>query len=83
MTVGNMRRIAIIDHIEKRLYVEDITDKSLEMYDGDVDRYIQDYYDVRRYSWDYINDAEYIPAPPPYDYPIEIDFDELKEGVFQ
>ena len=57
-----MRRIAIIDHNEHVLMVEDIPEDILEKeYGGDEQRYIDDNYDLENYSWDYITDALYLP----------------------
>ena len=57
-----MRRIAIIDHNEHVLMVEDIPEDILEKeYGGDEQRYIDDNYDLENYSWDYITDAVYLP----------------------
>lgn len=73
-------RIAIIDHNTHTLYVEDIDDEILEgQYGGDEQMYIDDNYSLGEYSWDYIVDAQYIPAPPPYDDPITIDFEAIKD----
>ena len=73
-----MRRIAIIDHSEHTLFVEDIDEDVLENeYNGDEQAYIDDNYTFEgEYSWDYIVDAEYLPI---YEdkTPIEIDFDEI------
>jgi hypothetical protein len=73
-----MRRIAIIDHATHQLYVEDIPETILEeCYDGQEEAYIKDNYTFEGdYSWDWITDAEYIPALPDAD-PIEIDFNKL------
>lgn len=70
-----MTRIAIIDHNEHRLYVEDITDEMLEMYNGDEQAYINDNYNMENYSWDYIEDANYISGKSDFYDPIEIDFE--------
>ena len=46
-----MTRIAIIDHDEHRLYVEDIPEDILEnQYGGDEQKYIDDNYDIENYS---------------------------------
>ena len=53
-----MTRIAIIDHDEHWLYVEDIPEDILEKkYGGDEQKYIDDNYDIENYSWDYITDC--------------------------
>ena len=58
-----MTRIAIIDHDEHRLYVEDIPDDILKkQYGGDEQKYIDDNYDMENYSWDYITDGLFLPA---------------------
>ena len=67
-----MRRIAIIDHNEHDLIIEDINEEMLEkLYSGDEQKYIDDNYDLENYSWDYIIDALYIPEKDCT--PIEID----------
>lgn len=72
-----MRRIAIIDHSEHTLFVEDIDEDVLENdYNGDEQAYINDTYTFEgEYSWDYIVDAEYFTTDDKT--PIEIDFDEI------
>lgn len=58
-----MTRIAIIDHDEHRLYVEDIPEDILEkQYGGDEQKYIDDNYDIENYSWDYITEGLFLPA---------------------
>lgn len=58
-----MTRIAIIDHDEHRLYVEDIPEDILEkQYGGDEQKYIDDNYDMENYSWDYITEGLFLPA---------------------
>lgn len=52
-----MRRIAIIDHNEHDLIIEDINEEVLEKeYGGDEQKYIDDNYDIENYSWDWITD---------------------------
>lgn len=68
-------RIAIIDHDNHSLMVEDITEEDLEKYDGDEQKYIDDNYSLGNYSWDYIVDAEYFREDDKT--PIEIDFAEI------
>ena len=69
-----MERIAIIDHSNHRLYVEDIDDETLANYGGSEEAYINANYSLEMYSWDYITDAEYFPAGLDKD-PIDIDFE--------
>lgn len=72
-----MERIAIIDHDNHTLFVEDIDEDILqERYNGSEENYIEDNYYIGSYSWDYVTDAEYIPASP-YKDQIEINFEEL------
>ena len=55
-----MRRLAIIDHGNHALYVEDINEEILEgQYGGDEQLYIDDNYSLKDYSWDWITDAQY------------------------
>ena len=71
-----MTRIAIIDHDEHRLYVEDIPEDILEnQYGGDEQKYIDDNYDIENYSWDYITEGLFLPAGES-DF-CDIDFDTL------
>ena len=64
-----MERIAIIDHDEHKLYIEDIPESILnEQYDGEEEKYIEDVYDLEHYSWDYITDALYIPVSSSGDF---------------
>jgi len=55
-----MKRIAIIDHTEHELIVEDINEQELEEnYDGDIQKYIDNNYDMEKYSWDWITYTQY------------------------
>lgn len=72
-----MRRIAIIDHSDHILFIEDIDEKILEgQYGGDEQRYIDENYTFEgKYSWDWITDAQYF-----HDFdktPIEINFEDI------
>ena len=62
-----MERLAIIDHKEHRLYIEDVTDEELAKYNGDEQEYIEDNYNFLcgEYSWDYIVDSVYIDCNDP------------------
>lgn len=55
-----MERLAIIDHDDHRLFIEDVSDEVLAKYDGEEEEYIKDNYDMENYSWDYIILAEAI-----------------------
>ena len=69
-------RIAVIDHESHTLYVEDINDEILEgQYGGDEQLYIDDNYNLKDYSWDYIVDTQYIPEDDKT--PVEINFEDL------
>ena len=71
-----MTRIAIIDHDEHWLYVEDIPEDILDKKDGgDKQKYIDDNYDIENYSWDYITESLFLPAGE-YDF-CDIDFDTI------
>ena len=71
-----MRRIAIIDHKNHSLMVEDINDEILEsQYGGDEQLYIDKNYNLEDYSWDYIIDAQYFPESEKT--PIEINFEDI------
>jgi hypothetical protein len=69
-----MRRIAIIDHNEHELLVEDVNEQELqEKYGGDEQAYIDDNYTFEGdYSWDWITDTQYFPEGDPD--PLEIEF---------
>ena len=67
------RRIAIIDHNEHELLIEDINEQELEeRYGGDEQKYIDDNYTLENYSWDWITDTQYFPEGDPD--PIEVEF---------
>ena len=72
-----MRRIAIIDHSDHSLIVEDINEKELSTkYGGDEQRYIDDNYTLTGdYSWDWIVSADYFPEGE--SDPVEIGFENL------
>ena len=71
-----MRRIAIIDHTNHTLFIEDINEEILEgQYGGDEQMYIDDNYSLKDYSWDWIIDAQYIPEFEKD--PIEINFEDI------
>ena len=73
-----MRRIAIIDHNEHELLIEDINEQELEeKYGGDEQAYIDDNYDLENYSWDWITTVSYFPEGERF--PIEVD---LKSHLF-
>jgi hypothetical protein len=71
-----MRRIAIINHTNHTLFVEDINEEILEgQYGGDEQMYIDDNYSLKDYSWDWIADSRYISE---FDKdPIEINFEDI------
>lgn len=70
------RRIAIIDHNEHELLIEDINEQELEeKYGGDEQKYIDDNYDLENYSWDWITDTQYFPEGETD--PIEVDVKDL------
>ena len=71
-----MERLAILDHSNHRLYVEDVSEETLEKYNGEEEAYIKDNYTFEGdYSWDYITDTEYIPMDDPT--PMEVEFTDL------
>lgn len=55
-----MTKIAIINHDEHRLYIEDVSDEDLAKYNGEEEDYIKDNYNLENYSWDYITGAIYM-----------------------
>ena len=58
-----MKRIAIIDHEEHSLFLEDVDEEILqEKYNGEEEAYIKDNYDLSdNWSWDYITSIWYLP----------------------
>lgn len=72
-----MERIAIIDHDDHRLFIEDIDEGILKRdYNGEEEAYIRDNYSLgENWSWDYITRAEYYPNDC-LD-PVEINFHDL------
>lgn len=79
-----MRRIAIIDHTNHTLFVEDVNEEILEgQYGGDEQTYIDDNYTFEGdYSWDWITDAEYISEFEKD--PVEINFeDEASQEILE
>lgn len=71
-------RLAILDHSTHALFVEDVNDDILEwQYGGEEESYIEDNYDLKEYSWDYIIDTEYYPEVDKT--PIEVEFTDLLE----
>jgi hypothetical protein len=72
-----MRRIAIIDHNEHELLIEDINEQELEeKYGGDEQAYINDNYTFEGdYSWDWITDTQYFEEGETD--PIEVEFKDL------
>ena len=55
----NFTRVAIIDHDNHKLFVEDIPNAEIEKYGGE-EEYIKDnYYLGENWSWDYVVDATY------------------------
>jgi len=55
-----MTKIAIINHDEHRLYIEDVSDEDLAKYNGEEENYIKDNYNLENYSWDYITGGVYM-----------------------
>ena len=72
-----MRRIAIIDHNDHELLIEDINEQELEeKYGGDEQKYIDDNYTFEGdYSWDWITDTQYFEEGETD--PIEVEFKDL------
>ena len=71
-----MRRIAIIDHDDHDLIIEDIDEQELKVkYGGDEQKYIDDNYNIENYSWDWIVSTQYIPMGE--SDPIEIEVSDL------
>lgn len=66
-----MTRIAIIDHSEHELMIEDISNEDLAKYNGSEEDYIKDNYDLELFSWDYITDIQYFPINEKIPYEIK------------
>ena len=58
-----MERMAIIDHDEHKLFIEDLDEDELaEKYNGEEEKYIKDCYTLSgNWTWEYITDAQYFP----------------------
>ena len=69
-----MRRIAILDHVNHDLLVEDIDEQELEaQYGGDEQKYIDENYTFSGdYSWDWITTTQYFPQGE--SDPVYVDF---------
>ena len=72
-----MERIAIIDHDEHKLFIEDLDEDELaEKYNGEEEKYIKDCYTLSdNWTWEFITDTWYYPNNDPD--PIEIEFSDL------
>lgn len=68
-----MARLAILEHNEHTLIIDDVSEETLERYNGDEQAYIDDNYDMENYSWDYITDTKYFPEGE--NNPCEIKFE--------
>ena len=68
-----MERIAILDHDNHTLFIEDIDEDELyEKYGGEEEKYIKDCYTLgENWSWEYITRIEYYPCD--YQDPIELE----------
>lgn len=56
-----MERLAIIDHDEHLLYIEDVSQEDLDNCGGEEEEYIkQNYPLLKNFSWDYIRGACYL-----------------------
>ena len=71
-----MERIAVLDHDEHMLFVEDIPDEVINSpeWDGE-ESYILNNYDIENFSWEYIVETYYFPEDE--SMPVEIRFDEF------
>ena len=73
-----MIRLAILDHDNHELFVEDVHEDVVNSkYKGNCEDYIKDNYDVRNFSWEYVTEAFYLPMDFEYGCPVEIDFRNL------
>lgn len=69
-----MIRLAIIDNDTHTLYVDDVPQEEIDKCGGEQE-YIDEYYALDNYSWDYIVDAAYYPMGQ--EKPKEIDFSKI------
>ena len=70
-----MKRLAILQHKDHVLMVEDVSEEQLSKYQS-VDDCIKDnYYFDADYSWCFINGALYFPNDDPS--PVEVKFEDL------
>lgn len=69
-------RIAIIDHDNHRLLIEDVDTEILEKkYNGEEEDYIRDNYELgENWEWEWVVVTEYYPVD---DDPIEVEFSDL------
>lgn len=57
-----MERIAIIDHDNHRLLIEDVDEEILNAkYGGEEEAYIKYNYELGNFSWDFITETKYYP----------------------
>ena len=68
-----MEILAIIDHDEHKLYIEDVSDETLEKYNGEEEAYIKDNYDLENFSWDWVTNVSFLTKDED-DYFVEKDF---------
>lgn len=73
-----MERLAIIDHNNHNLYIEDVSDEMLKKYNGSEEDYIKDNYNIEGnfFSWDYIVSAQYLPYEDDPN-PVEVEFEKF------
>ena len=75
-----MRRLAILDHDNHALYIEDINEEILEgQYGGDEELYIEDNHNLKEYAWNWIVETQYFSEFNQLE-PIEINFEEIGRG---
>ena len=72
-----MERLAIIDHNNHNLYIEDVSDEMLKKYNGSEEEYIKDNYNIEGnfFSWDYIVSTQFLPYEDD-PTPVEINFED-------
>ena len=77
MKEKNFTRIAIIDHDNHRLMIEDVDNELLEKeYGGEEEAYIKDNYELgENWEWEWVTVTEYFPND--YDDPIDVEFTDL------
>ena len=60
--IRDKERLAILNHYNHTLYIEDVYTMDLRKYNYKEEEYIKDVFGFDNFSWDYIIRTEYYPA---------------------